>query len=257
MPESKSKNHPPETTLKSVVVVLATLVALGFLIVRPLLDTDDEKNVDDQVANQSTSQDKAPANTAGQQQTENKNKHSSSESSKQSATSNKKLDDLKTTRKQKLNTQNRTPQKTVTKSQSPRGPPQSKTQKFSGKLAKVSKDILRSETGLIYGPGSREGHRLAHVMEHAKDNPSKPIHGVFDGSQNEIISLVDQAYDRVKKNHRSVSSSKAGKRTSYSVYFGKRIGYVGGRSGKQKNNPIAKTLVLVLEDERVITAYPK
>lgn len=257
MPETKSENHPPETKLKSAVVVLATLVALGFLIVRPLLNTDDEQDVDNQVANQSESQDKAPANTASEQQTKSENKNSSSESSKQSSMSNKKPDDLKTTKKQKQSSQNQTPKKTVSKSQGPRGPPQSKTQEFSGKLAKVSKDILRSEAGLIYGPGSREGHRLAHVMEHAKDNPSKPIHGVFDGTQEEIIALIDQAYDRVKKNHRSVSSSKAGKRTSYSVYFGKRIGYVGGRSGKQKKNPMAKTLVLVLEDERVITAYPK
>jgi hypothetical protein len=94
-------------------------------------------------------------------------------------------------------------------------------------------------------------------MRHAEDDLSKPIHGVFDGKQDEILALIDQAYLMAKKGSNNVTSSKQRDRTVYTIYFSKRIGYVGGQKGKQKKNPICKELSLVLEGDRVITAYPK
>lgn len=124
-------------------------------------------------------------------------------------------------------------------------------------LKPIGKDRFRSPAGLVYGPGSRDGHRLKHVMKHAQDDMSKPVHGVFVGTERQILELIDDAFRKVQANHRSVSRTGSGSRVSYSVYYGRRIGYVGGQSGRRKNNPPAKTLVLVLEDDRIITAYPK
>jgi hypothetical protein len=38
--------------------------------------------------------------------------------------------------------------------------------------------------------------------------------------------------------------------------MGRRIGYVGGRVGKQKQFPACEKIMLVLADRNVITAYP-
>jgi hypothetical protein len=40
------------------------------------------------------------------------------------------------------------------------------------------------------------------------------------------------------------------------VDLGRRIGYIGGQTGKRKNYPAASHLRLVLEGQNVITAFP-
>ena len=63
-----------------------------------------------------------------------------------------------------------------------------------GKLKLIGNNIWESIAGLIYGPGSKQGHRIKHVLEHAKADPSKPIHSVYNVSNNEILSLIDEAW---------------------------------------------------------------
>ena len=56
-----------------------------------------------------------------------------------------------------------------------------------GKMKLVGKNVFRSTAGLIYRPGSRDEHRLKHLLKHAKDDLSKPIHGVFSGDRDTIL----------------------------------------------------------------------
>lgn len=125
-----------------------------------------------------------------------------------------------------------------------------------GLLREVSVDRFLSPAGLLYTPGSAEGHRLEHVRRHTQNDPGRPgSHGVFDGGMEGMLLTIDQAYDRAKKGQRTTKKTDQG-RTIYTVDMGERIGYVGGRDGGRRRNPMARRVRLVLEGNRVITAYP-
>lgn len=125
-----------------------------------------------------------------------------------------------------------------------------------GLLREVSRDRFISPAGLQYAPGSAEGHRLEHLRRHTKDDPGRPgSHGVFDGDMEGALRTIDRAYDRAKKGQRTTKKVDDG-RTIYTVDMGGRVGFVGGRDGGRKRNPMARRVRLVLEGTRVITAYP-
>lgn len=126
-----------------------------------------------------------------------------------------------------------------------------------GLLRDLGGEKYMSPAGLLYTRGSQEGHRLKHLERHTKDDPGRPgPHGVFDGGMEKALVTIDKAYDRAKKKQRT-TVEKDGRRTIYVVDMGGRIGFVGGQTGKRKRNPMARRVQLVLEDNRVITAYPK
>jgi len=113
-----------------------------------------------------------------------------------------------------------------------------------------------SAAGLRYGPGP-DGNRLDHVLRHAKDRPTRPSpHGVFEGDRKQILALIDEAYQLVKAKSDRVQFSGQGKRSIYTIDMQRRIGYVGGKPGKEQGHPEARHLRLVLEGTNVITAFP-
>ncbi len=124
-------------------------------------------------------------------------------------------------------------------------------------LKEIAKNRFETPAGLIYGPSS-EGNQIDHVMRHAVDDPDRPQqHGVFDVQDRDgVLKLIDQAYNFVKQDASNVDTSREGSRTVYTVDMGDRIGYVGGRVGKQSHHPPCQKIVLVLNDRNVITAYP-
>ena len=125
-----------------------------------------------------------------------------------------------------------------------------------GLLHEISNDQYLSPAGLIYGPGSAEGHRLDHLQRHVKDQPKRPgKHGVFDGGMQGALKTIDDAYQRAQKQQRTTKTVDRN-RTIYTVDLGKRIGFVGGQDGGRRRNPMARRVRLVLEGKRVITAYP-
>ncbi len=143
-------------------------------------------------------------------------------------------------------------------SKSPRGPPQTPQADedlLYGLLREVSRDRYISPNGLQYGPGSEEGHRLEHLRRHVKDIPNRPVHGVFDGDLEGALKTIDQAYAKAKQGIKTTKRVD-GRRTIYTVDMGKRIGFIGGRDGARKRNPMARRVRLVLEGTQVITAYP-
>ncbi len=128
-----------------------------------------------------------------------------------------------------------------------------------GKLKEVEDNVFESTAGLFYGPGGAEGHRLKHVMEHAKDNPQKEIHGVFDGDGDRdiILAVIDEAFAKAKKGGSDVRSEKQNGNRVYTVNLRRRIGQMGGAQGERQGNPDCRYLRLVLRNENeVITAYP-
>ena len=128
---------------------------------------------------------------------------------------------------------------------------------LGGVLTEVGRGAYRSPAGLRYTRGSVHGHRLAHVMAHARDDPNRPgQHGVFDETDPaEVVLLVDDAYERAQSG-RGVRKKREDDRTTYTVNLGKRVGYIGGESGGRRGHPEARHVRLVVEGDRLITAFP-
>ncbi|MFG0254149.1 MAG: hypothetical protein ACF787_03480 [Rhodopirellula sp. JB053] len=125
-----------------------------------------------------------------------------------------------------------------------------------GLLREVGRDRYISPAGLMYTPGSAEGHRLEHLRRHVSDQPGRPgKHGVFDGGMEGALKTIDKAYENAKAGKRTTKKTDKG-RTIYTVDMGKRVGFVGGREGNRRRKPMARRVQLVLEGNRVITAYP-
>ncbi len=117
----------------------------------------------------------------------------------------------------------------------------------------------QSPAGLIYGPGSREGHRFKHVLKHAKDQPNRPgKHGVFYAkNRDDVFRLIDEAYQIAKKRGPpDVVVKKDRDRTVYTVNMKRKIGYIGGQVGSDRNHPATYKVRFVLEGKKVITAFP-
>ena len=136
-------------------------------------------------------------------------------------------------------------------------PSHPKTAPALGQLSELRNNVFESTAGLRYNQGSADGHRLRHVMQHAKDDTTKPVHGVFEGNRDQILAVIDEAFLKTKKGGRDVRSEKQNDRLVYTVNLGRKIGYMGGSEGKRTNNPACRYVRIVLEDGNVvITAYP-
>ncbi|RLS53665.1 MAG: hypothetical protein DWH91_13810 [Planctomycetota bacterium] len=126
-----------------------------------------------------------------------------------------------------------------------------------GVLKPLGRDVYQSTAGLIYRPGSEEGHRIDHIMHHARDDLDKPVHGVFDGDKEQILMVIDEAWQIARKNGPpQVRLEEQGDRTTYTVMMNRQIGFKGGQAGQRQRNPALKRIKLVLEGHDVITAYP-
>ncbi|QDV53876.1 hypothetical protein [Gimesia fumaroli] len=166
----------------------------------------------------------------------------------------------------RIQTANSSPAKTKqTPANSNRPPPveasktTGKSQPELGQLRDLGGKVWESVAGLKYGPGSREKHRLIHIMRHAEDQPNRPgKHGVFigNGERKKVLALIDEAYLQALKGGRNVQVKKEGKRVVYTVDMRRQIGFVGGQVGNQQGKPAAYKIRLVLEGTSVITAFP-
>lgn len=125
-----------------------------------------------------------------------------------------------------------------------------------GVLTPIGRDSFESTAGLIYRP-ERSEHRIDHVMHHATDDRTKPVHGVFDGTRDEILALIDEAYMLAQsRGPPQVIIEEQGDRQTITVNLNRKIGYMGGESGARRGHPPLKMIKLVLEDRDLITAYP-
>lgn len=131
------------------------------------------------------------------------------------------------------------------------------TREIQDILASDTRRVYTSPAGLRYTGGSLQGHRLKHLMTHARDKPNRQgQHGVFDSDDAaEIVALVDEAYLQAQTG-RDTRVQNEDERIVYDVNLRRRIGYIGGTSGNRKNRPTAKHVRLVVESDRLITAFP-
>lgn len=128
---------------------------------------------------------------------------------------------------------------------------------LAGLLTEVGRDTYRSPAGLRYTRGSQHGTRLAHLMSHTYDDPDRVgQHGVYDATDPAtVVLLVDEAYRQALAG-KKVRTEREGDQTVYTIDMGRRIGYVGGQSGNRRGKPPAGHLRLVVQGDRLITAFP-
>ncbi len=126
-----------------------------------------------------------------------------------------------------------------------------------GYLKSIGRDRYESPEGLVYAPGSEEGHRLKHVERHIVDMPDRSgSHGVFEGSMAEFLVTIDQGYQKASSRVKGTNTRDEDGMTIMEITFDKKIGFVGGSEGRRKRNPSTKRLRIVLNGDRLITAFP-
>ncbi len=69
------------------------------------------------------------------------------------------------------------------------------------------------------------------------------------------LKTIDRAYERAKTGQRTTKQIEEG-RVVYTVDMGGRVGYIGGQDGNRTKKPMARRVRIVLDQQRVITAFP-
>lgn len=112
--------------------------------------------------------------------------------------------------------------------------------------------------------------RVDHILRHASDDPSRPVHGVFQGNAKQILETIDEAYTLIKSHDFfSPAESSSGRvksetdnenplRSVYRIDMQRKIGYEGGHQGEERGHPDLTIITLVVDnpDSEIITAYP-
>jgi hypothetical protein len=126
-----------------------------------------------------------------------------------------------------------------------------------GLLRETAAEDYLSPAGLRYTRGSEEGHRLKHLERHLEDQPDRPgSHGVFYGDMPQIVRWLDESYTRATRGEKGTSRSDEGSRQVIEASFSKPVGFLGGQTGRREQNPDLRRVRMVLEGNRVITAFP-
>lgn len=133
-----------------------------------------------------------------------------------------------------------------------------KTKKKPFELKQTGKLTWLSPAGLIYkGKDAKGLTRVEHVLRHAADQPNRAgSHGVFDGGNDIALAVVDEAWKLAKE--KKIKPKKERDRLAYTIPMGRRVGYLGGKSGKSRNHPPLKKVFIVISGKsEVITAFPR
>ncbi|MCA9072423.1 MAG: hypothetical protein KDA84_26040, partial [Planctomycetaceae bacterium] len=100
--------------------------------------------------------------------------------------------------------------------------------------------------------------RKDHVLRHAKDVPDRDgPHGVFDGGDSVAFAWIDEAWKKIKADR--IRPQTENGRETYTISMGRRVGFLGGRTGAERKHPPLTKIFLVFRQgtSEVITAFPK
>lgn len=126
-------------------------------------------------------------------------------------------------------------------------------------LSSAGRDAWVSPAGLKYAGRDPDGlTRRDHILRHARDLPDRAgSHGVFDGGDDLTFAWIDAAWKKIEQD--KLKPVLEGDRITYTVAMGRRVGYLGGKSGAERNHPPLTRIFLVLRKgtTEVVTAFPK
>lgn len=149
-------------------------------------------------------------------------------------------------------------QRDVSQSSSNRQPDLASETEGAFELRETGRNVFESPAGLTYTMGPNREHRIDHVMRHASDDPNRPVHGVFDANQrDDLLRVIDEAWQLIRADSPQVRQYEGDNGLQeYIVDLPTRIGFVGGQQGARQDNPETRRMKLILDGNRVITAYP-
>ena len=114
---------------------------------------------------------------------------------------------------------------------------------FAAGLRPVGSATWESPGGLRFGPGSKQGHRVGHVMDHLGPNPlKKGTHSVFNLQGGSLIKLLDEAWAK-----RGPGSLQDNGNRLFEVNMGRTVGTTGERRIR---------IIVGGDTSDVITAFP-
>jgi hypothetical protein len=126
-------------------------------------------------------------------------------------------------------------------------------------LKQVARDVWLSPAGLRYAGRDPAGlTRVEHIQRHLQDQPDRSgPHGVFDGGERVAFAVIDEAWQLAAS--KKIAPRREGDRSSYLVPLGRRVGFLGGRDGKERGNPPLQRVFIVFETgtKNIVTAYPR
>ena len=126
-------------------------------------------------------------------------------------------------------------------------------------LKQVGRETWMSPAGLRYAGHDPEGlNRVEHIMRHTRDIPDRAgPHGVFDGGKEVAFAVLDEAWQLAEK--KKLRANAEGDRSSYLIRMNRRVGYLGGQTGKQRGNPALDRVFIVFETDskNIVTAFPR
>ncbi|MGW3227196.1 polymorphic toxin-type HINT domain-containing protein [Kitasatospora sp. NPDC001095] len=99
---------------------------------------------------------------------------------------------------------------------------------------------FKSPAGVVYGPGSKHGHRVDHVLEHGVPDPSKTTHSVFASGKDGVLGVIDKAW--LKR-----GAPEPGDPGAFVVDMGEVVGTAGEKKVR---------LIVKPGTSEIITAYP-
>ena len=117
-----------------------------------------------------------------------------------------------------------------------------------GASARAQPRPWRSPSGLVY-------RDVASVLAHTRDDPTRRVHGVFQGDPR---PLIEEAWARVRAGGPDVASRVGDRERIVQVDMGRPIGWLGGHVGAATGRPAARYLRLVLDaaGQTLLAAYP-
>jgi len=127
-------------------------------------------------------------------------------------------------------------------------------------LHSIGNNLCESGAGLRYGSDPQFGNRVVHVLNHAIDDPTRALHGVFDAGPRGALLVVDEGWKQIllpnNPNVRIVLQQNGV--TTYEVNMQRRIGYVGGSTGATNGRPQAEYLRIAVRNgtSDIVTAFP-
>ena len=138
--------------------------------------------------------------------------------------------------------------------------------KWARNTLKLSDNAFHSAEALAYarryyGSLGLTESSLSHVFRHSINDVSKPLHGIFNATD-DIIGVVDDAYKKILNGNVDIDFVIQGNYTDkivYEVNMNKVIGTLGGSQGD--GSPLSKILFILAKEDGVITnkiinAYP-
>jgi hypothetical protein len=141
----------------------------------------------------------------------------------------------------------------------PAPPPGTLSRPAKVELKKIGEDTWLSPAGLVYKGRDPQGlTRVEHVLRHARDIPRRDgPHGVFDGGPDAAFGWIDEAWLLAQK--KGLQPEVEEGRSLYLVPMGRRVGFLGGRTGATRGHPPLDRIFIVVDEgsKNVITAFPR